>query len=76
MKTIIMPALKKTEVSNVESLISLEDILLNKCPKCSAAPTGKCLEKKQGGIGGFQWVEIPHQERIQLAILKQKKKVA
>ena len=34
------------------------------CPKCSAAPGGKCLVRKKDGM---EWIEEPHPERVQAA---------
>lgn len=52
------------------SILSMEEILNSTCPVCSAAPTAKCLEKKVGGMGGMNWIENPHPERIRKALLK------
>lgn len=34
------------------------------CPQCLAAVSAKCTEPKRAGMGGFQFVNWFHQERI------------
>lgn len=55
-------------------MLDMNDVLAEKCPRCNAAPTGKCLEPKHGGIGGSMWVENPHAERISVALANKIKK--
>lgn len=52
-----------------EVTLTMEEILSIRCPKCSAAPTGKCLENKRQGIGGMQYIENPHVERVKAALI-------
>jgi hypothetical protein len=36
------------------------------CPECSAAQTGRCLEPKVGGWGGWRYMDEPHHARVLL----------
>jgi len=55
-------------------MLDMNEVLSVTCPKCSAAPKGRCLEPKNGGIGGSHWIENPHAERISKALADKIKK--